>query len=385
MVLETKRAREIDAYIKDHDAAKHEYHRVPVELSGRVSPLEVYRLPITLLQYNIRNGRFAAELIAKEKLIGHPLRADDPEDAEAIQKLLIELNPAETEALREDLARHGQMQPGIITHDGAVINANRRMAILAELKKQTGEEKYSYLLVARLPKSVSERDLWRIEAGIQFAKDFQLSYGPVNELLKLREGERQGLTHKEISNTLLGRFTSAQVKEKLSILKQIESYLHFINKPEQYDEIEGDVEKFNSLVKNVLESMHRQGSTAAERTALNMVGFNLIKSDSVSHWDIRKLKDVWQVERAKKKIEEVQNKADPAKTDLAALVDAFQTAREIAQDNKEREKPERLVRKALEALLTIDSKSALIKEPNVRSLLVEVETVIRALLLRAKK
>ena len=39
---------------------------------------------------------------------------------------------------------------------------------------------------------MDERDLWRIEAGLQFAKDFRLEYGPVNELLKLKEGLERG-------------------------------------------------------------------------------------------------------------------------------------------------------------------------------------------------
>ena len=32
------------------------------ELNGRRKELDVYRLPLELLRYNIRNGRFAAEL-----------------------------------------------------------------------------------------------------------------------------------------------------------------------------------------------------------------------------------------------------------------------------------------------------------------------------------
>ena len=44
----------------------------------------------------------------------------------------------------------------------------------------------------------------------QFAKDFIAPYGPVNELLKLREGQRQGLSAKEIAATLLGRFSESR-------------------------------------------------------------------------------------------------------------------------------------------------------------------------------
>ena len=49
----------IDEYIKNNDCQINE--SVPVIIKGEKKNLSVYRLPIDLLYYNIRNGRFAAE------------------------------------------------------------------------------------------------------------------------------------------------------------------------------------------------------------------------------------------------------------------------------------------------------------------------------------
>lgn len=174
MKLETKREKELDAYLASNDVKDDQ--KLRLVLKGVPKHLEVYRIPIKYLMYNIRNGRFVAELLAKEAQLKRKLDSADPEDAKIIQTLLLELDPSATEALMVDLRKNGQLDPGIITRDGAVINANRRMAILSALYKEERDPRFEYLRVARLPKDVDERDLWRIEAGLQFAKEFRLDY-----------------------------------------------------------------------------------------------------------------------------------------------------------------------------------------------------------------
>jgi hypothetical protein len=233
MDITSSRAKAIQSWIKEHPTLKSQYEKAQVQLNGSDEYLEVWNIPIEFLIYNIRNGRFAAELLAEEKKLKRILNPTITQDAKIIQRLLLEQKPSETEALKANLREHGQTQYGIITFDGAVINANRRMAVLSTLYEETRNTKFQNLRVALLPKNVSQQDLWRIEAGIQFGKDFILDYPPVNELLKIREGIEQGLTAEDIVATLLGHYNKKEIEEKLEILKQIESYLDFIGKPKQ--------------------------------------------------------------------------------------------------------------------------------------------------------
>lgn len=380
MKLQSSRAKEIDTWIKDHPTHKTD-EREPVQMGGDLQKLEVWRLPLKLLVYNIRNGRFASELIAKERELKRKLDSTKKEDALVIRKLLLDQNPKETEALKDNIGRHGQLEPGIVTFDGAVINANRRMAVLSMLHEETGDPQYEYLRAGRLPPSVSETDLWRIEAGLQFAKDFLLDYGPVNELLKLREGQRQGLSSKEISATLLGRYSEKQIEDKLDVLKQIESYLEFIGKPNRYDEVSGDVEKFNSLVNNVLQPLKRQGASPSDRLIVNGIGFSLIKSNSkdIRHWEIRRLREIVTIPEAKEELLGAYNAKKPAKTSLPALVEAFGTSVEIVDDKKVQEQPSKLLKKALAAVRTISSKSSRLKDSVVRELIGQLEEEVRRL------
>ena len=68
---------------------------------------------------------FAAELIAAEKRLNRKLDTTKEEDVKVIQKLLLEQDKNETETLKGDLKKNGQIYPGIITFDGAVNQATR--------------------------------------------------------------------------------------------------------------------------------------------------------------------------------------------------------------------------------------------------------------------
>lgn len=384
MKLETIREKQLDAYLAREDARDDQ--KVRLVLKGEPKHLQVYRVPIRYLIYNIRNGRFAAELLAKESQLKRKLDPGTPQDAKIIQKLLLDLNPSETEALKADLRQNGQLDPGVITRDGAVINGNRRMAILSALHEETHEPRFEYLRVARLPKDVDEKDIWRIEAGLQFAKEFRLDYSPINELLKLKEGRDSGLSSAAISRILLGRFTPAKVEEKLSILKLIESYLVFIGKPGQYHIVqeERDVEKFNSLQANVCAPLKRQGMKDSEIAKLLTFAFLLIHKTDLRHWDIRLLSKIAGEPNAYTELFRNYDPKRPLAEPKDRLEESFATAREIVEAQQNQNRPGRLLRKALSALQGIGSDHPKLTEAASKSLLAALKAEIDRLLKAAK-
>jgi hypothetical protein len=373
MKLETVREKQIDAYLANNNVK--EDQKLRLVLKGQPNHLEVFRIPIKYLMFNIRNGRFAAELLAKESELKRKLDSAIPEDGKTIRQLLLDLNPDETEGLRIDLKENGQLDPGVITRDGAVINANRRMAILSSLYDETQDPKFEYLRVARLPKDVDEKDLWRIEAGLQFAKEFRLDYSPVNELLKLKEGHDNGLSEKDISRTLLNRFTPAKVLEKLAILKLMESYLIFIDKPGQYHTVqeERDVEKFNSLQTHVVTSLKKKGMKESEIAKLLTIAFLLIQKTDLTHWDIRLLGKIAAEEKAYKELLKVYDPKHPSSTATDALEEGFATAEEILEAQESHNRPERLLKKALSALQGVDADHPKLADTAVKTVVAAIK------------
>ena len=384
MKLETVREKQLDAYLTKSSALDDQKLRIP--LKGKPEHLQVYRVPINYLIYNIRNGRFAAELLKKESELKRKLDSGALEDAKIIQVLLLELNQSETDALKADLRDNGQLDPGVITRDGAVINGNRRMAILSALHEETQDPKFEYLRVARLPKDVDEKDLWRIEAGLQFAKEFRLNYSPINELLKLKEGWDSGFSSAEISKTLLGRFTSSQVVEKLAILKLIESYLHFIGRPGQYHVVqdERDVEKFNSLQAIVVASLKKKGKKDADIAKLVTFAFQLIKETDLTHWDIRLLSKIAVEEDANSELLKNYDANKPSKMTKEELEESFATAREIVEARQEQNRPERLLKKALSALRGVRSADSKLTGSVMKTLLTELNAEVNRIMKAAK-
>lgn len=374
MKLNTNRAKQVEACLKDQQELPNT--AVRVELSGQLHTLLVYRVPTKLLLFNIRNGRFAAELLEKEEHLKRKLDPTVEADAKIIQKLLLEQDETETMVLKDDLVAHGQLEPGIITFDGAVINANRRMAIIKTLFDETREPRFEHLNVARLPENVDERDLWRIEAGLQFARDFRLEYGPINELLKLKEGRERGLEPEDISKSLLGRYSAKKVLEKIEILKLIDTYLRSYKKPGEYHQVARNVEKFNSLQANVVAPLRRKGKKEVEIANTIAVAFALIHKTDVSHWDIRSLQKIALNAKAEKELAPIL-KDKPSKD---AITESFTAAQEIIQDDEQKDKPERLLKRALSAVRSISPKNTRLGSAKIKAMLKELASQVDQLL-----
>jgi hypothetical protein len=393
-MLETARSKKIQHYIQTHPKQMVKNQMMHISYGGKLHPHALYMIPIEgFLIHNIRNGRFRSELLEKEEQLKRKLDSNKKQDVEIIVKLLLEQNESETQALKADIIKNGQLEPGIITFDGAVINANRRMAIMSSLFKETREDRYKYLMVGILPPGVEELDLWKIEAGLQFGRDFRLQYGGVNELLKLREGEKQGLTPKDISIALIGRFSEKEVLEKLETLNLIDSYLSFINKKNEYHLItqERDLEKFISLLKAVINPLKNKfGKKKREIAELTTIAFALIEKTDVTHWDIRELRNISINPKANSELLVPFGKNIPAnskdiKLTSEKLKEAYTSAFEIVDNEREKERPERLLKKAKSALDGVNETSKKLKEKAIAALLNDIRLRLDIIIKTSKK
>ena len=206
-------------------------------------------------------------------------------------------------------------------------------------------------------------------------------YAMFNELLKLKEGLQQGLTAEDISKSLLGRYSARTVDQKLDILKHIDSYLRTIKKPGEYHLIQRNVEKFNSLQANVVGPLQRRGKKDAEIADVIAVAYALIQKvpDDVTHWDIRLLREIALNEKAEKELGPILAEKPSKDT----IVEAFTAAKEIVEDSAKKDKPERLVKRALSAIKSISPKSPRLAHAKVKSMLKDLAEQVQ-LLLKAK-
>ena len=271
----------IDDYISQNPDSK--LNRTRIEfLNGETKTIEGYSLPTKLVFYNINNGRFKKEYINLVRKYGGDLDSQKPDDAKKIQNLLLTIGNSDgkisvdTVRTMNDIEKKGQLELGIITQDGFLIDGNRRLAVIEELFEKKQDSKYEYINVARLEQPIQNKDMWAMEAGISLGMDPKVRYGPLNELLKLDEGRKVGFSETQIANLLYGDVPVEEITIKIKRLKLIKIYLkHFFNDDDNLELAEGKNEHFIELQK-ILELA--KDKTLTEREKIKFAGFNLIYS-----------------------------------------------------------------------------------------------------------
>lgn len=386
-------AAKIDEYIENNLDCKIP-KTVTLTLQGKRTDLPVYRLPLNMTFYNIKNGRFAAEYMDLVKKEGRELDTTCPQDSKKIQNMLIDLDPKQSQILEMDIRYNGQKAPGIITHNGFVINGNRRRSVLEKLVSE-GMSDFDFIEVSKLPSNVSSKDLWKIEAGIQLSRNVQLDYGPINELLKFKEGIDAGLSPREIAASLYGGFKTVDIENKLVEFRLISEYLHFIGEPGMFNKAKRIHEHFIDLRK-ILTKFEDTDTLPQELVNAKRVGFQLIH-DGVQAREFRKMKDILLKPEIKNELWEAVEHSQPgsSKEKMIKKLDAekngaYTEARTIFNNCvdslkalSEAEHPEKLLRRALKNLKAIDVDSADLRRHEITSLINDVESVIKELRARS--
>ncbi len=329
MSLNIDNKTKINKYISDHPESKLE-QVFPISLKGQKKILKVYRLPTDYLFYNIRNGRFAAEYKELVKREGGHLQPEKKEDSNKIKQMLLNLDKTETKRTYDDIKIRGQWNCGVITEDGYVIDGNRRLSIISKLYDDTGLENWKFIDVARLDEPISAEDLWALEAGIQLGKDEIVRYGSINELLKLREGVKAGLSLKAIVKTLYGYEDEEEIQEKLNRLDLIEQYLKFMGIAEKYSHVKNRVEHFINL-QNIIRECKDRDYDPELIVKIKNVTFQLIK-EGIPHLELRKIRQM--VEK-----------------DLTDAISEIKIAASELKPIKSTDKPDELITKETEAII----------------------------------
>jgi hypothetical protein len=145
---------------------------------GQGGPYPVINVPVDAVLFNPRSHRIKAQLES------HPERqlvADDPYGDRA-QAVIHEILAATEgfEPLKGNLSEYGQREPGVVTREGLLVNANTRLAALRDLG-------IDYVRAALLPSDADEHAIDRLELELQVQRDFKQDYTFTNELIFINE------------------------------------------------------------------------------------------------------------------------------------------------------------------------------------------------------
>lgn len=158
-----------------------------VEFRGHPLNVEVIDMPLTQLFYNPGTHRIRAQRShVPEKEQGLDADAWSEESQEYLHYLLTTLpaDPAKRDPkfddLIESLRNFKQLEPGLITHDGILVNGNTRRAALKEIGATT-------IRVGVLPASCLWPDIHAVELSLQLRQDRRREYSYINHLLAVEE------------------------------------------------------------------------------------------------------------------------------------------------------------------------------------------------------
>lgn len=343
---------------------------------------DVRQIPIELLFFNIENGRYADKMLQLRE--DHPGVHIDPRQPKWQKKihLMLKGEYPGTEAdrepfqkLRKDIKDRLQLRPGVVLQDGAVLDGNRRLAVLLDLyATEANPERFAYLDAVILPSDTPAVERWRMEAGLQLGRDEQLDYSPINRLLKIREGlelfSKVNLPHgtkpeQMIANSLFG-VTTDVIEENIERLRLIDQYLNFIRRPDAYHLIGERMERFIEAV-NVLRAAKKKQWSAEKLNHLMVALFAHIRDMTMDNYELRKvtaaiagkksaavsqaaLDELLQFEGDAKDIQQVLSSSTPKSSLAPKLLEKAQDFVEAVEAAKATGQPARLATRALKNL-----------------------------------
>lgn len=228
--------------------------------SGTFTP-KVISLPIEVPVYRMENCRtFSAQQteIARKGLPKEFFeKGQELTSAQQVQhEILARLATVGTDSvtpINSVLQKEGQRETILITSTGVVVNGNRRLAAMRELKTRRDgsvDERFTNIRCAVLPPDVTRDEIDDIEADLQARLPTKLDYDWIGDARLIRRQVGKNRSTKEVADRL--RRSKADIENVLQALDEADLYLsEWVKKPGEYDLLQDGQQIFGDLPKAI--------------------------------------------------------------------------------------------------------------------------------------
>lgn len=370
---------------------------------GEAREFDIYLVPIEFLAYNRENGRIGS-LVKSYEREHAPLDENNPNDANIIAEFLYNSSELRNQKTMKDLEMNGQLEPGIITMDGVIVDGNRRASLLRRIyndtsKPQTVRDRCAYFRTRILPEDADPKEILRLETSFQMGADSKVDYNPIEKYLHAQVMVDKGFQYKEIATYMGIDGGEKEVRNMLKVLKLMDEYLAMYDYEGIYTRLhrgcEDDFLKLQASIDKI-ECNKIPWITSAEKASvindLKTICFDFIRLDEKGDFEYRAIaytKDAnflvdektWRAftEQYFKNTEEIpeeESTADVLSSAVtqkdreqvlnqrdnkwkgnvrAAMMDTFRSSKNKIDDKRQQEKPLSLIDKALNTLSTINT------------------------------
>lgn len=207
------------------EAAGPDTERRPLSWRGADTPWPVVRVPVADVLLNHRSHRIQAQL----RSLGEAgkIIEDDPYSDVAQAKIADIIRRTKGyETVKATIRRDRQQDPGTITHEGVLVNANTRAVVLRELFKELGHDEakhFEYIKVQILPADATEAEIVQLELSYQMRPNVQQDYTFTNQLLFIRDLLAAGWTPERIGLEMYRQYNPDVPRDRANAAKEIET------------------------------------------------------------------------------------------------------------------------------------------------------------------
>src|ERR1700754_2398430 len=199
------------------------YTKEDILYKGKLTLMDVFRIPTDLLIYNKYNGRILSMVKSFERQF-HNLDPEVEADKKVIEKFLWDSKEDRNKATLKDLSKYGQKRVGIVTKDGIIIDGNRRASLLnRNAKEQNSFPVYFNAVILDETLDDDPQGIMGLETIYQMGEDEKLDYNPIEKYLKCQDLIDIGFEIPHIADMM--REKEAKIREWLSIKKLMDNYL----------------------------------------------------------------------------------------------------------------------------------------------------------------
>lgn len=266
-------------------------------IKGEQKVLDVYKIPVSDLKYNLLNDRILTQFTAteREKLKGASLE----EQNKMLEELIWSSSPQDNEKTKQNIKQFGQREPGVVMSDGTIVDGNRRYTCIRKLYEADPQQKNGYYEACILTDEykLTDKELKTLELNIQHGEEEKVKYDPINRsVAAFRDIEQNKLfTLKEYANSISSK--EADVKKDVDAGRLIHEFLEYSNNDENY-KIASDL-KLDGPIRDVSNVIKKTGNEDIKEYAFDFLMLN--KKD---HKTIRPLlKEISNIDKSPKHVE----------------------------------------------------------------------------------
>ena len=367
---------------------------------GETRAFNVYKIPLEFLVFNKENGRIAS--LVKSYVREHSaIDVETEEGSELIAKFLYSAHKDRNDITRQDIINNGQLQYGIVTSDGVIVDGNRRVTLLISIANdksvaQPVRDRCKFFLAAVLPEEANPKDILRLETQFQMGADGKVDYNPIEKYLHAVDMLSKGFTVDEIKS-YMGFKKVQDVRQAIEMVKLMDEYLIAYDYEGIYTQIPSGAEdrllKLIDAIKKIKEGgipwiptdgkdevitdlkticfdFIRLGEHNQEEYRLIMQGnYSFLANESIWKKFVKSYFDKVDEVAEEKPTEEVleTSKSDEDSTRLLRARDnkwktavkdgisgAFNESKISLDNNKDKDEPLKLLKKAISALASIN-------------------------------